>query len=185
MSLSVLEREDILMWVRVNSFYHYLVDNEVECGSLHHSARWYDAPTPRANREISRERLSKKPPHRLRCKKCLKMLEVRGRDISLTEEQKKLVADNQLLAYDIIHKLWRCDSLVSELADDAVGEAFVALCKAAKGFDPSRNLKFSTYAHSIITRQVFKAANDWHRRGYHPTGTVPRRYRALKQDMGE
>lgn len=173
------------MWVRVNSSYHYLIDNEVECGSLHHSARWYDAPTPHANREITKERLSKKPPHRLRCKKCLKMLEKMGRDESLTEEQKKLVADNYLLAFKITHELWKLDSLVSELADDAVGEAFVALCKAARGYDPSRNLKFSTYAHSVITRDVYKAANEWRKRSYHPTGVVPRRYRALKQDMGE
>lgn len=43
--------------------------------------------------------------------------------------------------------------------EDAVHEAVLGVCNAARLFDPGRKLKFSTYAFVAAKRAVYKAAN--------------------------
>lgn len=44
-------------------------------------------------------------------------------------------------------------------ADDLEGEALLCLCAAARDFDPSRGVKFSTFAYMKIRYGLMKAVN--------------------------
>ena len=64
----------------------------------------------------------------------------------LSDEQRKLVEDNMNLVYFYIHK--------HHLSLDLSDLAFIALCKAALHFDPSRGFKFNTYALRAIENEI-------------------------------
>ena len=51
--------------------------------------------------------------------------------------------------------------------DDLIGWGNIGLCKAAKNFDLSRKLKFSTYAATVIYREFLKYMVDSQNRGRH------------------
>lgn len=82
--------------------------------------------------------------------------------VKLTEEQQRLAAENVRLAYDVVFR-YRTRSVamrhaVEKLGDDrAVSEALYGLTLAARGFDPERGFKFSTYAYGSIIRHVVEA----------------------------
>lgn len=67
--------------------------------------------------------------------------------ISLTKEQQNLVEDNVKLVYHYMNK--RC--LDSEEYEDLL---YIALCKAAQTYDPSHNVKFSTYVYAIFSNEI-------------------------------
>ncbi len=85
----------------------------------------------------------------------------------LTAEQRQLAADNFPLVLFAVRKLW-LNPMVSELEDDAIGEGFLALVRAARAFDPKRGIKFSSYAMPAISRQVHNAASRWKRKTFIP-----------------
>lgn len=65
----------------------------------------------------------------------------------LTPEQAKLVEDNHNLIYHVLLKYhWDIDKYY--------GIAAIGLCNAAKMFDPTKGIKFSTYACIAIKNQV-------------------------------
>ena len=69
--------------------------------------------------------------------------------IKLTDDQQQLAADNRGLAFHIAGK-FRNHGVDRE---DLESEALAALCRAAAFFDPSRGVKFSSYACRAI---IFK-----------------------------
>lgn len=86
----------------------------------------------------------------------------------LTDEQSQLAADNFPLVLFAIRQLWRRNPIVSLLEDDAIGEGFLALVKAARAFKPERGVKFNTYAMRTINNEVRKAAARWNRKTFKP-----------------
>lgn len=78
----------------------------------------------------------------------------------LTEDQKKLAADNIGLAYWIAEKMWRGRPIVRGLGDldDVKSECLLALSVAAAYFRPDGVARFTTYAYLVITRRVIQAA---------------------------
>lgn len=79
----------------------------------------------------------------------------------LTEEQRVLVADNAKLVTWCLKKFTRSQWYGVMSRDDLVSEGYVALCRAAVGFDATLGFKFSTYAvRAIMFRwlNVLKAA---------------------------
>lgn len=85
----------------------------------------------------------------------------------LTAEQRQLAADNFPLVLFAVRQLWP-NPVVSMLEDDAIGEGYLALVRAARAFDPKRGIKFSSYAMPAISRQVYNAANRWRRKTFVP-----------------
>lgn len=67
------------------------------------------------------------------------------------EEMNRFAEENINLAYYMVNKLRHTSNDKSEL------ESLVMLgyAKALKGFDPSKNIQFSTYATKCITNEVF------------------------------
>lgn len=79
-------------------------------------------------------------------------------DLPLTKEQQKLVTDNIKLAYwfatkftkTIIHfkyGIFASKRQFNQLKEEYVSAAIEGICIAAQRWDPSRGVKFSTYAH--------------------------------------
>ena len=68
----------------------------------------------------------------------------------LTDEQKKLVADNEKLIYYGINKFGHHDT------EKFYGIAAIALCKAAETYEPNKKIAFSTYALSCIRNEIYK-----------------------------
>jgi RNA polymerase sigma factor (sigma-70 family) len=71
--------------------------------------------------------------------------------LPLTAEQQQLVNDNLALARHVARPFrlrWR------QQADDITSAAVLGLCEAAASFDPSRGLKFVTFAHRRIRGAV-------------------------------
>ncbi len=86
----------------------------------------------------------------------------------LTAEQSQLAADNFPLVLFAVRQLWRVNPMVSLLEDDAIGEGYLALVKAARIFNPARGIKFSTYAMRAIKTEVAHAAERWSRKTFVP-----------------
>jgi len=82
------------------------------------------------------------------------------KEIKLTEEEKKKVEDNIGLVYHYYNYYLEStqDSQVFS-KDEIISELFLALCRAVKGFDPNRNIKFSTYAFASF-RNTYISYND-------------------------
>ena len=68
-------------------------------------------------------------------------------------DRDKLVTDNLRLVYYLYEKLTK-NPLTEKYKDDIVSEGTVGLVKAAKSFDPTRKVKFSTYASRCITNEM-------------------------------
>ncbi len=78
----------------------------------------------------------------------------------LTEQQRELADKNMSLVYAVINKMCkRRERSIAILGyDDACGVACMALCRAARGYDPSKGFAFSTYVYKVVTRAVRVAA---------------------------
>ena len=59
------------------------------------------------------------------------------------------------LAYSLSYKY--ADKYYS--ADELIGESHLAICDILKNFDPSNGAKITTYAHTVISRRIFKYKN--------------------------
>lgn len=73
-----------------------------------------------------------------------------------------LAAQNIRLAYVLSHKARKKFPPHVEF-DDIVGYAMVGLCEAAKRFDISRGLKFSTYAYPRVWGAILDGVKRMHR----------------------
>ena len=85
--------------------------------------------------------------------------------VPLTDAQRDLAAENTGLAYDLIYrgrkKIVPLRIAVEKLGDErAVAEALYGLVKAARGYDPRRGFKFSTYACNVMIRAVIQAGQS-------------------------
>lgn len=68
----------------------------------------------------------------------------------LTPEKQKLAADNVALAYKYVHKMLRKGSSYRRLLldkDDLYSIALLALCNAARDYEPESGYAFSTYVY--------------------------------------
>lgn len=71
--------------------------------------------------------------------------------MTLTADQKKLVSDNIGLVHTVAKKFPHLG-----MYDDRVQDGYVALCRAAQGFDPNMGRKFSTYAVPAIRHEIVR-----------------------------
>lgn len=79
--------------------------------------------------------------------------------VKLTHEQMRLAAENIRLAYHEVNKQRRRHPTLRLIPlDDLNGIALLALCKAAKNFDPGKGYRFSTYACTVIKHDVQRAS---------------------------
>lgn len=69
--------------------------------------------------------------------------------MKLTDEQQKLVLDNQKLVYHVIKRL----NLYNKL-EDYFDIGLIGLCKAAQTFKPENGSRFSTYACVCIRNDI-------------------------------
>lgn len=85
----------------------------------------------------------------------------------LTDEQRELAAQNMPLAENIARKYARRfgGPEAAELREEIYSAALVALCKAAAKFDPSRPVRFSSYAYPTINRDIWRAILLFRARG--------------------
>jgi RNA polymerase sigma factor (sigma-70 family) len=67
-------------------------------------------------------------------------------------EVQRLIEENMRLVGYVVHHLCR---VPRHLVDDAVAEGYLALCRAARKYNPKMKVNFSTYACVVIARQVF------------------------------
>lgn len=72
-----------------------------------------------------------------------------------TQEQKKLVEENLLLARKLAGKYFKRRSHLE--FDDIYSYAVIGLIDAAKKYDPSHGAKFSTYAYTRIRGEIVSA----------------------------
>lgn len=77
----------------------------------------------------------------------------------MTDEQKNLVVDNIPLVGHLIKNIFH-KSPISPDYEDLFQEGCLGLCYAAKRFDPSRGLAFSTYAGTYIINTIRKYRRD-------------------------
>lgn len=75
------------------------------------------------------------------------------RDYCLTDEQRKLAEENISLVKFAINK-YIC-SMPFEY-DDMISIGYIGLCKAAAGFNATKNHTFSTYATKVICRTIWR-----------------------------
>lgn len=69
----------------------------------------------------------------------------------LDDEQRKLVEENMKLVPFIIGRYF---GSIRQQDDDMMSVGYMALCFAALKFDPSRGIKFSTYAARVIINEM-------------------------------
>lgn len=78
---------------------------------------------------------------------------------ALSPERAALAAANLKLAFWVARRAERARADVRALGpDDADGAALLGLCRAAMGFDPSRGVRFGTYAARVIWTELRRAA---------------------------
>lgn len=71
------------------------------------------------------------------------------------EEVEKLVEENIWLVTYVMNKYFGSGVMIhNELRDDIFQEASIGLFKAAKSFDESKGIKFSTYASKVISNWI-------------------------------
>jgi len=92
----------------------------------------------------------------------------------LTDEQRKLVADNHNLIYGYVRK--RKVSI-----DEYYDLLAVALCKAARSYN-SKNVKFSTFAFKCMDNELFKYLDSINKKSSIPYGLIVS-YDATIQDV--
>lgn len=66
----------------------------------------------------------------------------------------KVVSDNEKLVHWALRRFFRLDEEDAQDYDDYAQVARFAMMKAARGYDPSRGIKFGTYATRAIIREV-------------------------------
>ncbi len=71
----------------------------------------------------------------------------------MTEAQQPLVTDNMRLVYYLANKLGET-GFVKNNFEDLISEGMVGLVKAAKAFDPSKGVKFATFASRCVTNEM-------------------------------
>lgn len=81
-------------------------------------------------------------------------------DRPLTDDERKLVEENLGLAVDVAKRFNIVPS--RRCVEDLVQSAVLGLVMAAQRFDPTRNLRFSTYAHVYAKCKVLE---ECHRHG--------------------
>lgn len=88
-----------------------------------------------------------------RCKSnsCSSSLSVSKNNVDVDEHNKR-VTDNIRLVYHIINNM----RIPKFLRDDAISEGMLALVKASRMFDSSKDIEFSTYAYVSIVRRILK-----------------------------
>lgn len=75
----------------------------------------------------------------------------------LTDEQRRLVEDNLGIARLAANDL-RVHCKINRLSmDAAVAEGYLALCSAARAFDPNRGVKFNTYSYVVARQRIRRA----------------------------
>ncbi len=85
---------------------------------------------------------------------------------SLTEEERRIVANNRPLAYSVARPF---RLMFPRFADDLDGEALLGLCEAVVNFKPERGVKLSTFATVLIGRRFWTFLN----------GEIPQRQNAV------
>ena len=78
--------------------------------------------------------------------------------LRLTAAQQSLAARWRFLPRFAFHKLEHHELVRRLGVDDAESAGMVALCRAARNFDPSRKVLFKTYALCGIFREIYRAA---------------------------
>lgn len=79
------------------------------------------------------------------------------KDLSLNDEQLEIFEANEKLAYKVAHRVMSEISKNSIYTfDDILQMALVTLCLAIKGYDPNRNIKFSTYAYVSMYKTLIR-----------------------------
>lgn len=86
-------------------------------------------------------------------------------DLPLNEEQRELAAQNHNLIYSFAHSHY----LDLEEFYDILA---IALCIAAREFDPNRGCKFSSYAYRVMTVAVCKYFRDINAASRIPIGSI-------------
>lgn len=74
----------------------------------------------------------------------------------LTNSQKKLVEDNHNLIFAFLH----LRGLPLDSTEDWYGVAAIGMCQAAKAYDESRGVKFSTLAFKAMDNEVKRTCRD-------------------------
>ena len=87
----------------------------------------------------------------------------------LTSEQSALAAANVGLVFFTVRKMARRYPSVRRVEDEALTESFVALVRAARGYDPAKGA-FSTYATACIWSAVTHFIRRWFRLPTHAIG---------------
>lgn len=74
------------------------------------------------------------------------------------EDRNKLVEGNMKLVYRLANDLWRWakPKYVGEF-DDLVSEGMIGLINAAKAWDDTKGIKFSSFAYSCIKNEMIDA----------------------------
>lgn len=77
--------------------------------------------------------------------------------------REKIIKDNIKLVYNVIPMFIRYRSWDREFQDDLIGEGYIGLCRSVDAFDPSRGIKFSTFATACIKHELYtyiRSIND-------------------------
>lgn len=78
----------------------------------------------------------------------------------MNTEQQQLAAENINLVYDVWHRYFQTNT-PEKYESDFIEEGMIGLCKAAKKYDPNKDVKFSTYAHRCIKNSMGRILQDW------------------------
>ena len=68
-------------------------------------------------------------------------------------DRDKLVTDNLRLVYHLFNKL-KQTAIVADNKEDIISEGTVGLVKAANTYDPTKGVRFSTYASRCINNEM-------------------------------
>ncbi len=78
--------------------------------------------------------------------------------LRLTAEQQRLVEDNMRLATWLVHRATR--NVRPDHIPDLIQTAFLAMCRAARRFDPALGIPFASYAAPACKRAVRDEMNE-------------------------
>lgn len=78
----------------------------------------------------------------------------------LTAEQKQLVEENLLLSRFVIKKYFRQGKGYPIEYEDMEQIGYLALCKAARNYDPDKGIRFSSYACRAIQLNICQCLRD-------------------------
>lgn len=78
----------------------------------------------------------------------------------MTPTQQALAADHMAIATSMVN---RYASRRNPLRDELLGEARLALCRAAIKFNPDHGASFSTYAHRSVIHAIWNFVDRWNK----------------------